>query len=248
MRLPAIKGVIERRVLVNFRADPSVVARLLPPPFEPLTAHGYAIVGICLIRLRSIRPTFLPSACGIRSENAAHRIAVKWTDNGAESNGVYIPRRDTSSRLNALVGGKLFPGVHNRADFHVAETAERLEIEMTSHDGGASLALHGRTASQWPATSVFSSLDEASSFFEGGSLGYSARPQPGVYDGLELRCRSWKVDALAIETVRSSFFDNAAMFPKGSIDFDCALLMRNIDHEWHARGQMCCPEEPALAV
>jgi uncharacterized protein YqjF (DUF2071 family) len=247
MPLPVIKGVIERRLLVNFRADPSVVARMLPPPFVPQTAHGYAVVGICLIRLGSIRPTFLPAACGVGSENAAHRIAVRWPHNGGERSGVYIPRRDTSSRLNALIGGRLFPGVHNRADFRVVETPQRCEVEMTSRDGRASVALHARISPAWPGTSVFSSLDEASDFFRNGSLGYSARRERGVYDGLELRCRSWKVESLAVETARSSFFDNAPMFPKGSVDFDCALLMRNVDHEWHARGQLCCPEQPALA-
>jgi hypothetical protein len=32
MRIPIIRGVIDRRILVNFRADPAVLARLLPPP------------------------------------------------------------------------------------------------------------------------------------------------------------------------------------------------------------------------
>lgn len=121
MRFPAVQGVIERRLLVNFRADPAAVSRLLPPPFEPVVVHGHAIVGICLIRLAGIRPAFLsslgpvlPAGCGLRSENAAHRIAVRWRGgNQIDSpykEGVYIPRRDSSSRLNALVGAGSSPG------------------------------------------------------------------------------------------------------------------------------------------
>jgi hypothetical protein len=26
---------------------------------------------------------------------------------------------------------------------------------------------------------------------------------------------------------------------KGSIEFDCALLMRGIDHEWHGKADLC---------
>ncbi|MHC4953650.1 MAG: hypothetical protein ACYTGZ_07155 [Planctomycetota bacterium] len=38
MLFPAIKGLIERRVLVNHRVDVDVLQRLLPQPFRVL--HG----------------------------------------------------------------------------------------------------------------------------------------------------------------------------------------------------------------
>ena len=72
--------------------------------------------------------------------------------------------------------------------------------------------------------------------FERGSLGYSARSDPGVYDGLELRSFRWHVRPLAVRKVESSFFADRGLFPTGSVAFDCALLMRGIDHEWHDRG------------
>ena len=34
----------------------------------------------------------------------------------------------------------------------------------------------------------------------------------------------------------SSFFDNDQTFPRGSVAFDSAFLMRGIEHEWHAGG------------
>ncbi|MEO5823110.1 MAG: hypothetical protein ABIT71_21610 [Vicinamibacteraceae bacterium] len=39
--------------------------------------------------------------------------------------------------------------------------------------------------------------------------------------------------AFDIERVESSWFADTHRFPAGSIAFDCALIMRNIDHEWH---------------
>lgn len=263
MRFPAVQGVIERRLLVNFRADPAAVSRLLPPPFEPIVVGGggdggCAIVGICLIRLAGIRPAFLssfgpalPERCGLRSENAAHRIAVRWRDGNQNGSlykeGVYIPRRDSSSRFNALVGGRLFPGLHHRAAFRVEERLPRLDIGMKSEDGSTNLEVRGRVSEAWPAGSVFKDLAEASAFFERGSFGYSATKKPGTYDGLELRCRRWAVEPVDMESVRSSFFEDAEVLPRGSVEFDCALLMRNIAHEWHGRGQMCCEEACAAA-
>ena len=113
MQLPNIQGVIRRRLLVNFRVDPSVIQRQLPAPFRPKLQAGYSVAGICLIRLENIRPRYVPSPFGINSENAAHRIAVTWEDERGVHDAVYIPRRDTSSLVNQLAGGRLFPGEHN---------------------------------------------------------------------------------------------------------------------------------------
>ena len=51
---------------------------------------------------------------GMTSENSAHRIAVEWDDEeGVVKEGVFVPRRDTDSRLVALAGGRIFPGMHH---------------------------------------------------------------------------------------------------------------------------------------
>src|SRR5262245_6072607 len=98
MRIPTIKGLIDRRILVNYRADPDVLKALLPLPFRPKLVNGFGMAGVCLIRLKHIRPSYLPSIFGISSENAAHRIAVEWDQDDELCEGVFIPRRDTSSR------------------------------------------------------------------------------------------------------------------------------------------------------
>lgn len=240
MRIPVVRGVIDRRILVNYRVDPEVLSHQVPAPFRPVVVHGWGMAGICLIRLRTVRPRWLPGFLGIRSENAAHRIAVEWDDRGVRREGVYIPRRDTSSWLNVLAGGRLFPGMHHHSRFHVAEQNGRYLIHLRSDDGATEVSLDGRQASALPAASIFGSLAEASDFFARGALGYSVTAEPGVLDGLELRSLTWKVEPLAIAAVHSSFFDDRRVFPAGSIAFDCALLMQNIDHEWHGRESLCC--------
>lgn len=242
LRLPTIKGVIDRRILVNYRVDADVASRLLPPPFRPKLASGYAMAGICLIRLKHIRPAVLPFVAGLGSENAAHRFAVEWEREGRRQEGVFIPRRDSSSRLNALVGGRLFPGEHHHARFDVGETENRLQVRFESDDGQARVNLTARLAEILPAGSLFGSIEEASRFFQGGALGYSATRDPTRYDGLELRCKTWSVQPLAVEEVQSSYFDDSTKFPEGSATFDCALLMRGVEHEWHTREDLCCGE------
>src|SRR5579859_8254772 len=120
MDIRMVRGTIDRRILVNYQVDPQALKKILPAPFQPKLIHGVGIAGVCLIRLQSISPLFVPSALGLNSENAAHRIAVEWEENGERREGVYVPRRDTSSRINTFVGGRFFPGTHSHAKFDVA--------------------------------------------------------------------------------------------------------------------------------
>jgi hypothetical protein len=225
--------MIDRRILVNFRVDAGVLARLLPPPFRPqLVAQGVGMAGICLIRLKGIRPRWLPSFVGIGSENAAHRISVEWDNQGTTGTGVYIPRRDSSSYLNRLAGGRLFPGVHHHSRFIVDEAGDNYRLDMLNGDG-THVLVEGHRAERLPDGSVFGDLPQASEFFAQGSLGYSATGSDGTYDGLKLHTFRWEVEPLSVSRVESSFFDDASRFPPGSVHFDCALLMRHIPHEWH---------------
>jgi len=249
MNIPTIKGIIDRRILVNYRVDPSVLSRVLPAPFRPQVIGGFGIAGICLIRLKALHPTWLPSLPAWASENAAHRVAVEWDQNGKVRQGVYIPRRDTNSWIAVGVGGKLFPGIHHHARFDVHEEDNRFEVSLESDDGQVHLAVVAHLANSLPPDSVFASMKLASDFFEAGSIGYSATGQEGRFDGLELRCRGWKVEPIEIQSLKSSFFDDPSRFPAGSVRLDCALVMRGIQHEWHGEPQICCsddgPEKPA---
>ena len=243
MKLPTIRGVIDRRILANYRIDAEALARILPPPFRPKLINGFGVAGICLIRLKEIRPRGVPKLLGISSENAAHRIAVEWNDDrdGKPREGVFIPRRDSSSRLNVLAGGRLFTGVHHRAHFRVDESADHFHIEIDSDDNVTHVRLDAKIAQSLPSDSTFDTLAVASEFFRRGSLGYSVSSQPDRLDALELDSLTWNVQPLAVDRIESSFFDDNNRFPPGSVHFDCALLMRGVQHEWHEREPMCIP-------
>ena len=94
MKLPVIQGIIRRRILANFRVEPQVMQRQLPSRFRPKLQAGFAVAGICLIRLEHIRPRFVPESVGLNSENAAHRVAVLWDEDGATREGVFISRHE----------------------------------------------------------------------------------------------------------------------------------------------------------
>ncbi len=234
MKIPTLQGIIKRRILVNYRAEPSAIQKILPNGFRPKLHKGKAIAGICLIRLEHIRPRHIPNLIGISSENAAHRIAVEWDENGETKEGVFIPRRDTDSLLNRIAGGRIFPSEHHKAVFEIKENNGEIDFAMESADQATFVKLHGKISDAFPDTSIFTSLKEASDFFEKGSLGYSTNKTDTNLDGVILQIEDWKAVSLEIDFVESSFYNDETIFPKGSVEFDHALLMRNIEHEWHS--------------
>lgn len=239
MRLPVIQGLIRRRLLVNFRVDAEVMGRFLPSPFQVKAHKGYAIAGICLIRLEEVRPRGLPRMVGVQSENAAHRVAVVWQGaDGQQREGVYIPRRDTGSRLNHWAGGRVFPGEHGLAKFVVSDRSGGVDIDMKSCDGAMRVMVEGEEAPGLPVDSCFESLQEASDFFQPGSVGYSVTKNGQRLDGIRLKTYRWEVKALAVKRVESTFFADEKVFPKGSVAFDHALIMRDIAHEWHSEPDL----------
>jgi hypothetical protein len=231
--LPLIQGVIARRILLNFRADPDVVQRLLPAPLQVDRQHGHAIVGICLIRLENLRPNGVPGAFGLSSENMAHRVAIQYPTGEGIRPGVFVWRRETDQRLVELLGGRLFPGVHGHAGFQVSESDDCLGMDVTSDDGKADVHFSARVSKEWRPTPSFSSFDEVSEFFRKGDCGFSCSLSGNELEGLQLKTLKWEMAPLEIESQHSAFYSDSLRFPTGSLDFDCGLLMRGIPHEWH---------------
>jgi len=227
---PALVAEIERRLLINYRADPHTVQALLPSPLRPHTVNGSAVVGICLIRLGAVRPARWPRALGLRSENAAHRIAVEWDEPSGLQTGVYIPRRDSNAHVNVLVGGRLYPGVHHLAGFDVAESRQRIHVAYATRDRSVAVSVDAEVAENLGGR-LFADVGQASAFFREGAVGFSPG-RTGRLEALELHTDQWAVTPLDVVHAASSFFDDAGRFPAGSIELDCGLLMRRVPVTW----------------
>jgi hypothetical protein len=237
MKAPALAAVMERRILVNYRVDPDLLGSYLPAPFRPALVGGHGVAGICLIRLGRIRPAGLPAA-GLRSENAAHRVAVCLDGPDGPVTGVYIPRRDTSSRLAALAGGRLFPGHLHLARFRAHEDGGGYRIQVASRDGMVHIEVEAHRAGELPPGSIFTSLDAASGFFRCAPAGYAATPVQGVFDGVELETAGWTLEPLRLDRVASSFFDDRRRFPAGTAEPDSAFLMSGLSTIWHPQPRL----------
>ena len=237
--LPKIVGTIDRRILLNFRAPLEVVSGLLPEPFRVRSVNGFALIGVCLIRFRSLRPARLPAMIGLRSENAAHRISIEWDDGQGTQTGVYVTRRDTDSAFVKLTGGRVFPGVHSRVAFEVDESPDQVAISIRDSQGML-VNLSGRISDEF-SSQVFSTHDEASCYFQEDHIGYSPARREGELEGLRLNCHRWQTSSLAIDECWVREF--AALSPQ--IEFDHALIMHGISHDWAEVPRLCCASRTA---
>jgi len=96
------------------------------------------------------------------------------------------------------------------------------------------LELDANATADLTSDSIFNSLEDSSSFFEGGSVGYSVTAEDDRLDGLKLETKDWHVEPLEVRRLAASFFEDKQNFPEGSAQFDHALIMRNIAHEWRS--------------
>lgn len=235
MIIDQVDCTIARRLLVNYRVAPDVVAELLPAPFRPQLVSGWAVGGVCFLALKDVRPPWAPRTLGWSSENVAHRFAVEWDDDLGGHVSVYVPRRDTNSRLASWSGGRLFPGTYGLADFAVQD-GDDLRIDVLSSDGSVRLSVRAQRAAAMGGR-LFGSAQEAADFFRRGPVGYSPGPG-GSFDGVGLVSDDWRAVPVSVTHMASSLFDNVGLFPPGSCALDSALLMRDITAHWARRGRL----------
>lgn len=228
-----IDARIERRLLVNWPADPEVVAPLLPAPFRPHLVDGSAVVGVCFVRLGHLRPRGLPVGLGLRSESAAHRVALERDTADCVESSVYVLRRVTNLRLAVVAGGRLFPGVHSYGTFDVRETTDQLDIAFTTsdgrHDASVSAQLTDALESQ-----LYASMGDISTFFGRASVGWSPSRTTEALEGVELASEGWSVMPAVLQDAHSAYFEDPERFPPGSTELDSAVLMRDLPVSWRA--------------
>jgi hypothetical protein len=220
---------------VNYRVDPASLTGLLPDGMRPQLVDGAAVAGICLIRLGGLRPQGLPRGLGLTSENAAHRVAVEWDEGGRTRAGVYIPRRDSASRLTVLLGGRVFPGAHHHARFEVEESDEQLRVAFRSADGDVDVDVTVQVEPDLDGSRLFADVDAASAFFEQGSIGLSPGRDGRRLEAVRLSTDAWRVEPCRVLSARSSFFEDRSRFPTGAAVLDSALVMRRVPVVWESR-------------
>ena len=247
MQLPVIRGVIDRRILVNYRVDPGVLAALLPAPFRPKLVAASGMVG----RLPDppearCGPRFLPPLAGdlLRERRPPRRR--RMGRGGRRREGVFVPRRDTDSRLNRLGGRAALPrrplttpAFTVRGDGRPLprRPPQRRRRTSLSVVGGVNAAVAGGVGLRLARGGL--------RLLRGGLAGVLRDAPARPARGAGAAAPRWRVEPLAGRAGGVQLLRGPVALPAGVGRVRLALLMRGIDHEWHVRGELV-GREPQL--
>jgi hypothetical protein len=183
-------------LLVNALVDPDEAAARLPPGVRPHVTDQGTVIGCCLLEIEDLRPAGLPPVVGLRMRAAAHRISAEWDDGaGATVTGVYVPVRHTDARLAVALGGRWFPGVHERAHIEVSTSDGHLRWTSQPVRHPAQLGVRVTVSNASAAGQAGGTCDPVGATCLGASVGVSpdrrgaleaARMQPAHRDAREM--------------------------------------------------------------
>jgi hypothetical protein len=210
-------------VLLLWRADPACLVARLPPGAQPLAQRGSGWVAISVGRSEPLRGRFLPRAFPGSADHLALRIAATFDELGESVPGWWTVRHDTSSWIEARLGGTARLAAWRRAAFKLTEDAWQLEASVCSGTSEA-LYLRARTSPVLRG-SAFPSAREAQEFLTSTRC---VRPHPvfdsdtGAEDLLRGACAP---EPLAVFELRCALVDDGSLFPRGALQADSAFRL-----------------------
>jgi len=212
-------------LLVNAVVDPDEAAFRLPEGVRPHVIAVGTVVGCCLLEIEAIRPAGLPAVVNQRLRAVAHRISVEWDDeSGATVAGVYVPVRHTDSRLAVALGGRWFPGLHERARIEVPASESDLRWWRDPFDSvGLGLRV---AASVLAAAKAGAVCDQAGGTCLGASVGVSP-DRRGQLEAARMDPSHRDARAVTIEKVESGFIDSFR-----TARLSTSYLMRDVEVAW----------------
>ncbi|MEE8602403.1 DUF2071 domain-containing protein [Euzebya tangerina] len=220
-----VRGTIRRRLLVNALVDPDEAAERLPAGVRPHVTPEGTVVGCCMLEIEGIRPAGVPVALGQRLRAVAHRISVEWEDgSGGTEIGVYVPIRHTDSRLAAVLGGRWFPGVHERARIEVSSSGLELRWASEPLDAthfGMRAEVHDRADAAAGAA-----CDPVGATCLGASVGLSP-DRRGRLEAARMEPSHRDARLVTVDVLESNFIDSFS-----TAVISNSFLMCDADVEW----------------
>lgn len=225
--LPAMDATIERRIFVTYRADPDAVRPLVPERYDLRLTDGWAIGGVCLLRLGNTRPRHMPRWVGVSSENAAHRISIVGPDGEP---AIWSPRRDTDSHLTARLGRTLYPSAPGTARFDIGQDDERFNVQAVDADGHTVASIDATRTDALATTSVFADVAALDDYYRSTRHGYSPTSDPESDGCITVDFEQGEITPLAVRRSHSTVFD--PLVAAGSAALDHVVLMRQLSSTW----------------
>ena len=240
MRKLTDSGTIDRRILILFRILPQVLEGVLPGDVRPREIRGCVLGGIALSRRRGVRTSLLPVRL-TTSHNAVHFLLVDPPGTTQRHGGTLVTRCDTSSRLQAWIGGHgIQRSKQHHARFRVSESKDSIELVSDSDDHAMHLAFKARIDRSIPRTSFFRSSQQAYELLRESLVALGLTPREVEVMGEPRAIRRSRLHPLIMERLESSVFSDARFTSAEAVQFDSAFWLRDDEFAWSGQGALCC--------
>jgi len=204
------RGELHDVELVQFSLDLEEAARVLPPPLVPRRIAGRALVSLVNVRLRRMRPTFLPGLVGFSYRHVAFRLlvddpALAPHDPQAAGRGIFFVRSFTDRPLLAQAGNLLT---------HYRLTPAELAVDprgLAVREGGRRLSYRKAVlGAEVPSPGLFGGWSEARAVVGALDRAFAVDPEGGVWETRILR-PDWPLEPLALAGFTTDFFESARL-------------------------------------
>ncbi|HZF13527.1 MAG TPA: DUF2071 domain-containing protein [Thermoanaerobaculia bacterium] len=223
------RGELHDVELVQFSLDLEEAARALPPPLVPRRIAGRALVSLVHVRLRRMRPTFLPGLVGFSYRHVAFRLLVDDpalappppSDPEAAGRGIFFVRSFTDRPLLAHAGNLLT---------HYRLTPAELAVDprgLAVREGGRRLSYRKAVlGAEVPSPGLFGGWAEARAVVGALDRAYAVDPDGGVWE-TRIKRPDWPLEPLALAGFATDFFESARL--------ECAFRVASvIPYHWLA--------------
>jgi hypothetical protein len=221
-----LRGPIGCRLVVLYRVAPDALVPLMPEGMRVDPYKGYAVAGLCYThRVRGEGPWWSnpPSQGG---DMLSLRILAELDTTSGPRPALWIPRRETSSRLSARFAGALLRGEHHSCRAELEQGDSTLELRVHAGDV-EELYLRAELAGGLEG-SLFAHPREAEQVLGESRL---VRPKSpidalaGESDDLGLGTGQVSAEPLLVRELRARPFDDRELFTEGSATFDSAFRL-----------------------
>jgi hypothetical protein len=230
-----IEAHLAASLVLAYAVPEDVLKPLLPPGLELDTYAGFGFLAIAMVETRSLRPSFLPAACGLNFFLAGYRIFTRYrTPGGRTLRGLRILRSDTNRRSMRVFGNLLTHYGYELSRCRTRRAGGSYEVEIRSPHGDADLQVEADVLNEPaspPPGSPFADLREARKF--AGPLPFTFDYEAETHSIIRVEGvrRDWNPRPVSVRVHRNTFLEKESFRSAGAILAN-AFYLENVPYSW----------------
>ena len=226
------------RYIFNFRIKPKSLEPKLPVSWlKPQIINGTSIVSFCILQVKNLMLSPIPSKLGLETICCAYRCGVIDMSGDRPESSVYILGRNTDSKIITKFAPKIFYSKMPRIDAIIDHHTEWNSIDVKLSDGTVILQARLKKTDRLDSE-IFDSIEEFSRFIKNGISSYAPSRIQNNLVRIDLQKEDHDYEPLDTEMIHNNLehiwsdteivFDGAARASGGLYVWSCKGLVSTV--------------------